>query len=761
MRSSGFLLSFFLIFSPSAGAWNSQFLQPSGPQWTRPVVNAGGRDFQIPDYSYSGYKLSQAGLGDQLPCFSLTITAALGSEISSKLNQAVTTVAAAGGGTVYVPPGYFTLSSTVQVHASNVRIAGAGSAATHLTVTAAYTPGNFLYEGTFHFTGSLSNIALWMEQPRSVTSTRATADIPLGASAVTCLNAAIFSPGDWVVVQQFFTASFVLQNSNNTWPLVPASQSQYEFSQCYLRRAVSVAGSTLNLDAPIPKTLATASNTIHVYRPRASDFIENVGLEGMTISAAPTANDAGLPAGIAVMFKGVFNAWARDVQLNNIARHGFQPIWSARSTFLDCHVDGAQYLGGGGNGYGFHINASQAVLIRRSSSSDARHNMTTQKPMCSDIVLSRFDSLRTGFNASYLQDDTHHSWAHNVLWDMLNEQGVGLSAMNRGVTSSDAWETFGGGTIWNLTGNGATANPQAGKVQMSPETHTAESEGHVIGVSGGHLCYDGSSFETGSYLTGTLMSGAALQLGPRGNVAYEGLGAAGLDPPSLFEAQLSSRLGAMPPEIAPDLCAATPTPSATPSASPTPSRTGTPSFSETVTPAQSQTASSTPSPCATASPSFSSSPSSTPSPSPTPSGTLTQTATQTASETVGPVLSLTSSTTPSPSPSATLTPVQAGAAAAPGGLSKALPSFNPQSGEPLFISALLEGSADGFVLKLYSKAVALTASFSIEGSYAAGWHDLNFETRGLASGIYFFELQAVYAGKPQGAARLGKLMILK
>ena len=608
------------LWSGSSLAWDSQFFpfNAGAGKYLTQTVNVGGANFTLPDFSYSGYKLSQVGLGDSIPCNSVSITAITNEDIAPKLNMAVTTLAAVGGGTVYVPAGTFQIGSRVTINADNIVIKGAGSSFTYLTVPASYPPpASSLYEGAFLFTGNASNIAQWILQSRCLTSTAVTADIPLRSFTVQAANAAIFSVGDWVVVQQFFWSAFVTAVSANTWPLPPfVSQADREYSSTYVRKVTGIAGNVITLDAPIPRALATANAGITLYKPNPNDYSENIGLEGVTLYTAARAADL-----TSVMWKGVFNGWARDVKLLNFGLHGFQPQWAARITILDCATDTAQYTGGGGQGYSYHINATQEMLVRRCSSTNVRHNITTQKPMCSDVVFSRMDDSN-----SSQQDDTHHSYAHNILWDKVYEHGgVGLSATNRGTTSSNGYETFAGGVVWNHLGDGVTTGGwQAGKIQIRPDNYFPWNQGFVIGNSGGHTVYDNSTDINSVYVNGTQITTTALQVGPRGNVAYEGVNLSGLQPDSLFEAQLANRIGALPPDVAPAACGGTPTATRTGSASPSSTPTGTRTASSTATRSPSPTVSASPTPSATPSSTRSASPtrspSSSPSATPTPAG---------------------------------------------------------------------------------------------------------------------------------------------
>ena len=78
------------------------------------------------------------------------------------------------------------------------------------------------------------------------------------------------------------------------------------------------------------------------------------------------------------------------------------------------------------------------------------------------------------------------TYSHAILWDAHSQTGaVGLAVVNRATSGVPAYETFGGGAVWNFRGDGNTSNPQAGKVQLSPVLY-GNGNALVIGVWGGH-----------------------------------------------------------------------------------------------------------------------------------------------------------------------------------------------------------------------------------------------------------------------------------
>ena len=203
----------------------------------------------------------------------------------------------------------------------------------------------------------------------------------------------------------------------------------------------------------------------------------------------------------------------------------------------------------------------------------------------------------------------------------------------------------------------------------------------------------------------------------------------------------------------------------TPSPSFSPSPTVTPSF--TISPSSTVTITNTSSPTYSASPTMSSTltPTATHSPSPsrtaTPSFSVTISASPTAtispSVTLTPTsaASLTSTQSPSPSVTATLEAPQG-----PPAILQALAAPNPASGKVVSLSILIQGFAKGLKVTLYSSAMQKLLEVEDDVLHSAGWHERQFDTTGLASGLYYFVVQVpANQGFPQ-LRKTGKVYLL-
>src|SRR5277367_5114407 len=138
------LLVFILSASAAGATWNSRLLPNANGTFAPQAVSFAGRNWTLDDFSYAGYFLGTKSPGS-VPCNVVNVTAS--GDITAAVQSAVNTLVSAGGGTVRIPPGAFTMSSTVAVAANNVSIEGAGSSQTIINVPSSYTSPDDPYEG--------------------------------------------------------------------------------------------------------------------------------------------------------------------------------------------------------------------------------------------------------------------------------------------------------------------------------------------------------------------------------------------------------------------------------------------------------------------------------------------------------------------------------------------------------------------------------------------------------------------------------------
>jgi hypothetical protein len=537
-------------------------------------VTYNSRTWKLLDYSYTGYNLGQTPLQSGIPCNVITISGT--GDITQELQNDINTVGASGGGIVKIPAGTYTITQSslgrpVGINYDNVSVEGAGSGYTIINVPAAhaYDDAANTFEGTFTFEKNyFAWNKGWVEGGTDLS--HVTNTIAEGATYITGLSSlSNVTVGSWIVIQQYFWAAFCAANSSSTWTSGDPGDREYSFT--YLRKVLSKDASGITIDAPIPYTLDPANNTIYIKTSGATNgMLQNVGISGMTIQFADNNNGtsansrAGMPAGCAVYFEGVVNGWVKDVTVINFPRYGIHPDYSARITIEDCFIKKTQDYGGGGAGYGFYVNCSQNILIKRCVGQEARHNFIISRALSHYVVITRcssFDAMES--------EDTHFGFAHAILKDKyVQGNGNATNGYNRGTTSGNAYESLGTGALWNFYGDGYHGQWHGAEVNLSPSGNGYAME---IGVAGNYTVNDGAGYAGGSYAGGTaIASGSGLQVGPstwRQNVLYEGVGyQAGLQPDSLYEEQLKNRVGTVSDWT--NICVEAPTSSPIPTGTP-------------------------------------------------------------------------------------------------------------------------------------------------------------------------------------------------
>ncbi len=354
------------------------------------------------------------------------------------------------------------------------------------------------------------------------------------------------------------------------WQYYPPNTNR-ETNFVYLRKVIAKDAGGITIDAPIPFYLDPANNPITIRRsgPDTTSYqmLENVGISGLTIQFQDVNIGAtGRPEGAGIVMEGVVNGWVYDVHVKNFPRYGFYFEYDARLSFVNCVAKKTQDYGGDGYGYGYHNYASQNVLIKNCYAEDVRHAYIFQKPLANYCAVVDSDSIdcRQG-------EDTHHSFCHAILRDNVrHSHGNKMVGYNRGTTSTNAYETYGTGVNWNVTGDGIGGVWESAIFSMNPAPYPAlYTHGIMVGGPGLYRVFDNGSHISGTYVEGDqIFPSPGFQVGISGdkNMLYEGLGQTGLMPYSLYNTQLSNRLGTVPAVWdntcgdAPALPAATPTP---------------------------------------------------------------------------------------------------------------------------------------------------------------------------------------------------------
>lgn len=518
IRAFSFVILIFVFLSAQAYAWRSS-LYPS--HWVPGFKDSSGRFLH--DFSYAGYRSGEAAIPTNPPGQIHNVFSGFGADpygtfdATPEIQAAINAASAAGGGVVYIPPGYYRLDGELKVTSSKVVIRGAGPELTKLRFFSAKS-------GTAHL-GFYGNVVrgpeLMLAQNASNLST-----------VLRLFNASSLRAGDEISIGWKITDAFIAEHSmTNIWKL-----ERNNWYPIFRRKVVSVNTRVfphvITVDVPLRYDVKTRD--LASVR-KESGYLEEVGLESLGISNVTSYKTAWEKEGVtAISLSGVKNSWVRNVKSFSppedksrqfhIQSVGVVVSESKNVTVSNSQMEGAQNRGAGGNGYLFEIYNSNEILFRDLVGHRGRHNFIQNGVFgTTGCVFLRVDSKDSRGHQSVMDpigapffSEYHRSLAMGNLVDQSNLQD-GWLAYNRNAESSGAGHTSTQNVFWNIT-NGKIVSYQFG-------------QGYVIGTT-----------NTSVAVTATgLMVPYAQGTGPTDFTEGIGQGAT-LSPASLYEHQLSARI---------------------------------------------------------------------------------------------------------------------------------------------------------------------------------------------------------------------------
>ncbi len=540
-----------------AGSWRSA-LYPKG--WS-PLDEGGSADAEgrfLHDFSYAGYRR-----GEQKPPYGqgtvkATVDAALGNgttNATAGIQAAIDDVCDQGGGVVALPAGTYLLKlpsadagQALSISCSKLVLRGEGPDKTRLlfddaarsrdkSVIALRAPAGSIFDAAGTTTFALAEGV-----------TKPTRKVKLSAAPT-------FAVGDYIVVRNDNSNAFRAEHRMNA-----ASTGEGDFWAAasfrgivYPRRVVAIVGNEVELDAPTRYPLKTRDNARAYALPT---FIEESGIESLAIGMVQSTGSGTngteashdedyntvmgsigylVHASKAVNVDRAHDSWLYDVDSFvpskneasgvEVLTNGIFIGQSAfRITVESCDLGRAQYRGGGGNGYLFHVQGNDN-LFENDSATNARHGFIFNQAVSGNVFYGG------KLVSSRLSDDSHRFLAHANLYEGIELNSAWLQAVNRGTTSTGGGFTATEHVFWNLN---VTKNH--GSAQGCAVESAQFGWGYAVGTRAAagaqaKLCAD--SFSNNYWAT--------LDLGtPDDFVEGEGMGAS-LFPQSLYVSQLAAR----------------------------------------------------------------------------------------------------------------------------------------------------------------------------------------------------------------------------
>lgn len=329
--------------------------------------------------------------------------------------------------------------------------------------------------------------------------------VPVGATSITLESAHGLDVGDKIILVRPGTNEWItdlkmdrIEERHNT-----KQWQAEEYDLAFERVITAIEGNTISIDNPVMMPMETKYGGGYIYQYRFDGRIAEVGVEHILFEseyAHDTDEDHGW---IAIKMGKIKNGWVRNVTARYFGYSCVSLDPDAKQiTVMDSKSLDPKSIIMGGRRYSFDNNG-QLNLFMHLYATEGRHDYVTGQKVLGPNVFYNC----TAENA-HGDIGPHHRWAVGTLYDNVITDGP-INVQDRGNWGSGHGWSGVTQVIWNCTASQATVqNPW---------------------VTGRNYCIGLTGKQTQGRLPGR----------PEGE--WEGLNRPGLNPPSLYMAQLKAR----------------------------------------------------------------------------------------------------------------------------------------------------------------------------------------------------------------------------
>lgn len=519
-----------IVVLPLAGlsqtqTWQSQLVYSGAGG--RLEYRADSEGNRVPDFSYAGYKNGAVPIPTIAVVDSVSPIAGDNKlNIQNAINRVALRPLDANGfrGALLMKAGKYRVSGTLLLNASGVVLRGVGEGSDSTTNTILYATGDSISQATVLIAGGGtggSNSSAWSGSLTSNVNIISDS-VHVGDRTFQVTDASPFTVGDNIIVVHPKTTAWLsaigfggVPNNTSYW----AGQS---LPIPYNRFITAINGTTITIDAPVFTTMVRSLSQSYIYKTNRSGILTNIGIENLRIDIINPYNQASTIDGDenhhaqdAIWLGKIEDAWVRHCTTLHFVQSGFKTSVATRVTIDSCTAIDPISIITGERRYNFNTyTASQLILFSNCYARYARHAYVSNgTSSVSGIVFTNCIS-----EGSYNSSEGHRLWSQGMLYDNFKDVNTKVSPSsyvlglyNRG--------NYGSGHGWAAVHSVAwNCNTAASRIIIQkPPT----AQNYAIGCIG-------------------VVTGAGPFSQPQGYI--EGTNSSGLNPPSLYKAQLAERL---------------------------------------------------------------------------------------------------------------------------------------------------------------------------------------------------------------------------
>ena len=499
------LLPVTIIFSfqTQSPFWESKFIKLNKDGSLKYIPDEKGNI--IPDFSRIGYYGGDKNIPD-IPVVKTIQPAANGASdgvIQSAIDEVSKRPPGKDGfrGTILLKKGVYKIPGEIHIETSGIILRGEGNAINDTRLVAMSKKQVSLVDVSGK--GNITEI--------KGTRVKVTDEyVPVGSFSFTVSSATGFTKGDKIIVFRPGTEQWIKdlqmdkieeRNGTKQW-------QAKEYDLQFERVITKTEGNKIFIDNPVVMAMETKYGGAEIYKYNFEGRLSNVGIENIYFESEFESDTAENHAWNAITFNKIEQGWVRNVTARYFGyscvnlESGAKNISVLNSNCLD-----HKSIITGSRRYSFNNNG-QLNLFMNCHASDGRHDYVTGAKTCGPNVFYNCTAIKT-----HADIGPHHRWSMGTLYDNITTDGE-INAQDRGNWGSGHGWSGVTQVIWNCTAKrAAIQSPWASGVN------------YCIGLKGEK--YDG-------------------RFKGRPDAVWEGQNKDGLEPASLYVAQLKMRNAKLP-----------------------------------------------------------------------------------------------------------------------------------------------------------------------------------------------------------------------
>ncbi|HEX7903191.1 MAG TPA: hypothetical protein VF487_04860 [Chitinophagaceae bacterium] len=485
-------------FQPPAATWESKFVKVNKDGSLHYVPDEKGNT--IPDFSRVGYYAGDKAIPDIAVVKTVSPTGSDNDEttIQAVIDEVAKMPLDKNGfrGTILLKKGTYKIPESIHITASGIVLRGEGDNAngTKLVATAKKQVSLISVSGTGAITEIKNSRVKIIDEY-----------IPTGAVSFTVTAANSFAKGDKVILFRPGTEQWIkdlkmdqidARDGTRQW-----QPKEYDLS--FERIITKIEGNRIFIDNPVVMPMETKYGGAELYKYSFDGRINQVGIENIYCESEFEKDTSENHGWDAIEFNKIEQGWIRNVTARYFGYSCVNLGGQAKNiSVLNSNCFDHKSVITGGRRYSFNNNG-QLNLFMNCHTTDGRHDFVSGAKTCGPNVFYNCTAAKT-----HADIGPHHRWSSGTLYDNITTDGE-INIQDRGNWGSGHGWAGVTQVVWNCTAKkAAIQNPW---------------------VSGKNYCIG---------LKGEKYEG---RLKGRPDAEWEGQNKDGLQPVSLYEAQLKER----------------------------------------------------------------------------------------------------------------------------------------------------------------------------------------------------------------------------